>query len=95
MKRKRGRPPKLKPVVLPIVDPVEVPKIEETPEVRLYREVLLKTLVEDLRVPEEAANEIATKYKRISVLAKAIQEGINLPVSEEIYSKIKRLCLCR
>ena len=105
-KRGRGRPPKVKSVpivepVLPIMPieapilPIEAPKIVETSEIKLYREVLLNTLTKDIGVPEEEANEIAFKYNRLSILAKAIKDGVSLPVSDEAYSKIKRLCLCR
>ena len=105
-KRGRGRPPKVKsvPIVepaLPIM-PIEAPlmsiealKPSEPANDRLYREVLLKALTKDIGVPEQEAQEIAYKYNRLSILAKAIKDGVSLPVSKEAYLKIKRLCLCR
>jgi len=109
-KRGRGRPPKVKsvPKSVPIIEPslpvmpieaplmsVEALKPSEPTDDKLYREVLLKALTKDIGVPENEAKEIAFKYNRISVLAKAIKEGVSLPVSDEVYLKIKRLCLCR
>jgi len=105
-KRGRGRPPKVKSV--PIVEPalpimpieaplmsVEALKPSEPTDDKLYREVLLKALTKDIGVPTQEAEEITYTYKRLSVLAKAIKEGVRLPVSDEAYLKIKRLCLCR
>jgi len=105
-KRGRGRPPKVKSVpiiepALPIM-PIEAPLISiealkpsEPANDKLYREVLLKALTKDIGVSEEEAKEIAFKYNRLSILAKAIKDGVSLPVSDEAYLKIKRLCLCR
>jgi len=77
------------------VKPVEPIKVPVSPEVAKFRKVMFNTLTEKIGVPIEEASEIACKYNRLSVLGKAIQEGAQLPVNEELYLKIKKLCLCR
>jgi hypothetical protein len=77
------------------VKPVEPIKAPTSPEVAKFRKVMYDTLTEKIGVPIEEASEIACRYNRLSALGKAIQEGAQLPVNDEMYLKIKKLCLCR
>jgi hypothetical protein len=95
MEQKKGRPPWIKEVVKPSLEPSEGSKLAVSSEILAYREVLLKTLTEDVGIPEQQATEIADKYNRLSVLAKAIKDGVTFPISAEAFLKLKKLCLCR
>lgn len=129
IKRKRGRPPKVKPVEetkpvevvkeeVPVVEPKEVvpnvvaiiesdalqalvaqPEAISIPlggEDRLYRDVMLRALTEQVGLSQAQAEEITNKYGRLSRLSDAIKQGVELPIKDdEIFAKLKRLCLCR